>query len=203
MKKIVYSLNLGTIGLKDYIKTFINKIIKNNSDNNNKNNIITIENDQIKFSLMFKDVLFKIKIHLFEKIKHLLNNKSLTQDLDSILFLININKLKNIRKYKRKSIQKINHIQIKKGNHILIGVNQNKIEINSEIIEKMIERSKILNMLYCFLIEDENKDIGSIFETILDDYVFNFKYSKPDLYELAQLYSKEIQKKPSSFIFLS
>ena len=199
MKKIVYSLNLGVIGLKDYIKTFINNIIKNNSNHNT----ITIEKNQINFSLMFKDVLFKIKIHLFEKIKHLLNDKNLTQDLDSILFLININKLKNIRKYKRKSIQKINHIQIKKGNHILIGVNQDKIEINNEIIEKMIERSKILNMLYCFLIEDENKDIGSIFETILDDYVFNFKYSKPDLYELAQLYSKEIQKKPSSFIFLS
>ena len=46
-------------------------------------------------------------------------------------------------------------------------------------------------------------DFGLDGNGLLDDYEFNFKYSKPDLYELAQLYSKEIQKKPSSFIFLS
>ena len=55
-----------------------------------------IENDYIKFSLMFKDILFKIEIQLFDKIKNILsNNNNLPQKLDTILLMININKLKS------------------------------------------------------------------------------------------------------------
>lgn len=169
----------------------------------NQDRTIIIENDTVKFSLMFKDVLFKIEIYLFDKIKNMLGDRKFPQKLDTILLLINTDKLKNIKKYKRKHIQKINQLLTKKGNYALIGVNHENNKIDQEIIEKLIERSKILNMLYCFLLEDENKDIKSIFKKLLEDYVFNFRYSKPELFELAQEYSKEIQKRPDSFLFLN
>ena len=207
LKKIVYSLSFGIIGLKDYTKKLIKNLIKIDTEGFDSDKSLRTKNDFFKFSLMFKDVLFKIEILLFNKIKNLLNsnnnnNNNLPHKLDTILLMINVNKLKNIKKYKRKHIQKINQLLPKKGTYVLIGVNQENTKISDEIVEKLIERSKKLNILYCFLLEDEEKDMKNIFRKLLEDYVFNFKYSKPELFELAKNYSKEIQKNQESFLLL-
>jgi len=152
--------------------------------------------------MIFKDILFRLQIDFYDTIKEMLNSIEESIKLDLVLLLIDIRKLKNIKKYKKKHIERINQQLKDKLDYVLIGVNQGISKINQENIEKMIERSKKLNILYCFLLEDMDKDLKNILKKLMEDFIFNFKYGNPELFELAEIYGREIQKSSESILQL-
>ncbi len=202
MKKIIYNLRVVVIGIKKFSRILFRNFthldtISSISINNNRSS-----NDIITFSMIFKDILFRLQIDFYDTIKEMLNSIEESIKLDLVLLLIDIRKLKNIKKYKKKHIERINQQLKDKLDYVLIGVNQGISKINQENIEKMIERSKKLNILYCFLLEDMDKDLKNILKKLMEDFIFNFKYGNPELFELAEIYGREIQKSSESILQL-
>jgi len=202
LKKIIYNLRVVVIGIKKFSRILFRNFthldtISSISINNNRSS-----NDIITFSMIFKDILFRLQIDFYDTIKEMLNSIEESIKLDLVLLLIDIRKLKNIKKYKKKHIERINQQLKDKLDYVLIGVNQGISKINQENIEKMIERSKKLNILYCFLLEDMDKDLKNILKKLMEDFIFNFKYGNPELFELAEIYGREIQKSSESILQL-
>ncbi len=194
MKKISYSLRIGIVGSKDSKKEIFLDNIKN----------IAIESksfeNYIEFFLVFKQIPIKMKIFSAVDIDQLIYNYNKIEKLDVLILAMNLNDSNSVHDYSEESIKEFNEIFSFQGLSVLVGMDISQIfkipPLNSLRISRynLKKKTKELGLIYCFEIYNKAEDITEIYNKILDDFIFRFQYSNPELYEQAQKYGIELLK---------
>lgn len=194
MKKISYSLRIGIVGSKDSKKEIFLDNIKN----------IAIESksfeNYIEFFLVFKQIPIKMKIFSAADIDQLIYNYNKIEKLDVLILAMNLNDLNSVHDYSEESMKEFNEIFSFQGISVLVGMDISQIfkipPLNSLRISRynLKKKTKELGLIYCFEIYNKAEDITEIYNKILDDFIFRFQYSNPELYEQAQKYGIELLK---------
>jgi hypothetical protein len=194
LKKISYSLRIGIVGIKDYTPIiFLDKI--------KQFTINPISSEGYSdFQIVVEDIPIKIKVFFVENLEELINKFSEIEKLDVIILTVNLFEPKSIYQYHKDKLEEFNEIYYFQGISILVGVDleqilNKKTSKNLRISRFNLEEiSKYLNLIYCYEINNKDKDIITIYRKIFGDFIFRFRYSSPELFEQAKLYGKSLRK---------
>ncbi|MHA2182187.1 MAG: hypothetical protein ACXAAH_12275 [Promethearchaeota archaeon] len=194
MKKISYSLRIGIVGNKDYNSVIFLEDIKQFA-------IKTFSTDSYsEFLVVVEDIPIKIKAFLVEDLEELIYKYNEIEKLDVIILTVNLFDPKSIYQYIKDVFEDFNETYYFQGISILVGVDLEKIfkkkpSENLRISRYNLEEiTKYLNLIYCYEIYNKDKDIIKIYKKILNDFIFRFRYSSPELFEQAQLYGNSLMK---------
>ncbi|MFX0069930.1 MAG: hypothetical protein ACFFAO_02465 [Candidatus Hermodarchaeota archaeon] len=200
MKKISYSLNFGLIGSKsssvdlgksiilDYLRDLAIKYNPMEFDINYKNSI--------EFLIVFDIIPIKIKTFLADNLEELIYNYNKVQHLDLIVLLFNIYDVNAIGHYNKNDFNEFKENFRFQGTSVLAGldIKDDTTSENSRIDrQKIIDKVNELNLLYAFELKNEKKDIAEFFFKILKDFLFKFKSSSPEMFELAKAYANKLR----------
>ncbi len=194
MKKISYSLRIGIVGGKDTKKEIFLDNVKE----------IAIDSksfeEYFEFFLVFKQIPIKMKIFLVANIDQLIYNYNKIENLDVLILAMNLNDSNSVHDYSEESMKEFNEVYSFQGLSVLVGMDISQIfkipPLNSLRISRynLKKKTKELDLIYCFEIYNKAEDITEIYNKILDDFIFRFQYSNPELYEQAQKYGIELLK---------
>ena len=196
MKKIIYALRVGIVGNKKLAKEIflenlsVSAIESNLSDNTHE------------YLVVFKQIPIKIRIYFAVRLEDLIYDFDKIEKLDVLILTLNLHESDAINYYNRALIEEFNEALSFQGLSMLVGMNVDKIynttpststslKISRFHLEKL---TKELNLIYCFEIYNNRKDITEIYNKILDDFIFRFEYSSPDFFEKAKSYGKLLLK---------
>ncbi|MHA1149478.1 MAG: hypothetical protein ACTSR8_14675 [Promethearchaeota archaeon] len=199
MKKISYALNWGLVGNKDSRKDVFIKYIKRRAKEASFISDVMKNLDFYEFLIVFKEVPIKLRVFIAENLDQLIYNYDKITNLEVILLCINIYNFDSLDKYNLKKLEELNEYFMFRGLTTLIGIDVKKI-FNKDIPNfklsrrELVQKAKELNVLYCFEIQNMDGDIDQLFDKILDDYIFKFQVSSPEIFESAKLYGKELLK---------
>ncbi|MHA1932939.1 MAG: hypothetical protein ACW96X_10385 [Promethearchaeota archaeon] len=194
MKKISYSLRIGIVGNTDYNSVIFLEDIKRFAINT------TSSDGYSDFLVVAEDIPIKIKVFLVEDLEELIGKFNKIEKLDVIILTVNLFDPKSIYQYYKNDIEEFNEIYYFQGISILVGVDLEKIfkKIPSKNLRisrfNLEEITKYLSLIYCYEIYNKDKDIIKIYMKILNDFVFRFRYSSPELFVQAQIYGKSLMK---------
>ena len=194
MKKISYSLRIGIVGNKDYNKEIFLDYIKRFAIKPSSSESYS------DFLVVAEDIPIKIKVFLTENLDELINKIDEIEKLDVIILTVNLFDTKSIYQYYKDIIEEFNETYYFQGISILVGVDLEQILKKKPSENLRISRfnlediTRYLNIIYCFEIFNNNKDILEIYKKIFNDFIFRFRYSSPELFDQAQLYGKALLK---------
>ena len=197
MKKISYTLNLGLVGSYKYgedsgkgifIDFLKDKAVEYNLD------------DYHEFLIIFNQIPIRMKIFPVEDFNELILNYDKIKKLDIIVLTLNIYEFNSINEYEKQSFEEFEKYYKFRGSSILVGIDVEKIyrstSKNSRISYfDLIKKAKELNILYCFEIQNKNRDLSELYNKVLDDFIFKFQFSSPELFNQAKSYGKELSIK--------
>ena len=164
---------------------------------------IEASNDFTEIFLIFEEIPIKIKIFLTECLEEVIDNYRKIQDLNIIIFTVDLFDIRSIEPYDLDLIEKFNEIYLFQGISILIGLDiaqifKNKISKKFKVSRFSLEnKAKDLNLTYCYEIYNKTEDIIGMYNKIFNDFLFRFRYSSPELYKQARTYGKELLKENS------
>ncbi|MFX1469013.1 MAG: hypothetical protein ACFFB8_10140 [Promethearchaeota archaeon] len=192
MKKISYSLRIGIVGNVQTIKeTFFESLSKSALRSN-----ITERN--YEFLIVFNQVPIKIRLYLKNDIKDLMYDYENIQNLDVLILTLNLYQPDSIDSINKQKLEELFEAFSFQGISMLVGMDipqisnkppPKKFKISRFQLEKT---TKDLNLIYCFEILNNNKDIIEIYNTILNDFILRFQFSNPELFEQAKDYGKKL-----------
>ena len=195
LKKIRYSLRIGLIGSrnsgKELLLNYLDDIAieKNHSD------------DKFEVLLVHKGIPFKIKVFLAENLIEVISEQSINfGKLDVLIIILNLNDLNSIKEFEKDIFEEFRQFFLFQGLSILAGMDVEQIlkgsPSNNLRISRfnLIKKAKELNILYCFEIHNKERDISEIYNKLLNDFIFKFQYSTPELFEQAKVYGRELFK---------
>ena len=201
MKKIRYSLRIGLIGSrnsgKELLLNYLDDIAieKNHSD------------EKFEVLLVHKGIPFKINVFLAENLIEVISEQSINfGKLDVLIIILNLNDLNSIKEFEKEIFEEFRQFFLFQGLSILAGMDVEQIlkgsPSNNVRISRfnLIKKAKELNILYCFEIHNKERDISEIYNKLLNDFIFKFQYSTPELFEQAKIYGRELIKLNKSFL---
>jgi hypothetical protein len=161
---------------------------------------ITTSEGYSDFLIVVENIPIKIKVFLVENLEELINKFKEIEKLDVIILTVDLFEPKSIYQYHKDLIEEFNETYYFQGISILVGVNFEQIfkkppSKNPRISRFNLEEiTKYLNLIYCYEIYNKNKEIMKIYRKVLNDFIFRFRYSSPELFEQAQVYGKSLMK---------
>ncbi|MFX1477228.1 MAG: hypothetical protein ACFFCI_03765 [Promethearchaeota archaeon] len=194
MKKISYNLRIGIVGNVNYNKTIFLTSIK---DFVIKSEILS-EISVIK--IVFKEIPINLIVFLSESLEDLVNNYAKIENLNVIIFTVDLRNLKSMKQYEKDLIDKFHEIYSFQGISMLVGLNlkqilKNKISKKLKVSRFTLEdTAKYLNLIYCYEIYNKAEDIIEIYNKILNDFLFRFRYSSPESFTQARIYGRNLLK---------
>ena len=197
MKKISYTLNLGLVGSyksgEDSGKGIFIDFLKDKAVEYNLD-------DYHEFLIIFNQIPIRMKIFPVEDINELILNYDKIKKLDIIVLTLNMHEFNSINEYEKQSFEEFEKYYKFRGSSILVGIDVEKIyrstSKNSRISYfDLIKKAKELNILYCFEIQNKNRDLSELYNRVLDDFIFKFQFSSPELFNQAKSYGKELSIK--------
>ena len=191
LKDIIYSINLGLIGTEysrleifiDYLKEIALKF--------------TSENLIYEFYLQYKGILIKLRVVIADRFEELIHRSENFKHFDVIIIAVNIYESNSISNYTIQNYSDFRNYFFFNGISVLVGVDtflifqkeppneRNITEIN------LIQKTKELEFLYCFKIQDIKKDISEIFSKVLNYINLKLKFLNPELFKRAKLNNQE------------
>lgn len=184
---IVGTLDSGKEIILDYLKK---EAIKTESLNEPKN-----EKDSREFLIVFKQIPIKIRVFTTNNIDGIIYDRQKIKTLDVIILALNLHDLNSMNEYSKDDYEKFNDYFLFQGFSILAGIKKKLPSAPQISKEEIINKTKELNILYCFEIQNENNDLREFYEKILNDFIFKFQYSSPELFDRAAEYGKHLIKK--------
>ena len=191
MKDIIFSINLGLIGTEysrleifiDYLKEIALKF--------------TSENLIYEFYLQFEGILIKLRVVIADRFEELIRRSEDFKHFDVIIIAVNIYESGSISSYTIQNYSDFRNYFFFNGISVLVGVDtflifqkeppneRNITEIN------LIQKTKELEFLYCFKIQDIKKDISDIFSKVLNYINLKLQFINPELFKRAKLNNQE------------
>ncbi len=197
MKKISYTLNLGLVGSyksgEDSGKGIFIDFLKDKA-------VEYHLDDYHEFLIIFNQIPIRMKIFPVEDFNELILNYDKIKKLDIIVLTLNMHEFNSINEYEKQSFEEFEKYYKFRGSSILVGIDVEKIyrstSNNSRISYfNLIKKAKELNILYCFEIQNKNRDLSELYNKVLDDFIFKFQFSSPELFNQAKSYGKELSIK--------
>ncbi|MFX1315998.1 MAG: hypothetical protein ACFE9T_09055 [Promethearchaeota archaeon] len=195
MKKISYSLHIGIIGNNNSGKEFLLNHLESIGLKKD------LSDEKFEVLLIHKNVPFKIKVFSAENFRDVILKHSVKfGKLDILVIILNLNDLNSIKECEKEIFEEFRQFFLFQGLSILIGMDVKQILEGSSSdglrISRfnLIKKAKELNLLYCFEIHNKERDISNVYNKILDDFIFKFQYSTPELFDQAKIYGKELIK---------
>lgn len=195
MKKISYSLRIGLIGSNNSGKELLLNYLEDNAIEKNHSD------DKFEVLLIHKEIPFKIKVFPAENFIEVISEQSINfGKLDVLIIILNLNDLNSIKEYEKEAFEEFRQFFLFQGLSILAGMDVKQIlkgsPSNNLRISRfnLIKKAKELNILYCFEIHNKERDISEIYNKLLNDFIFKFQYSTPELFEQAKIYGRKLIK---------
>ncbi|TFF88874.1 MAG: hypothetical protein EU548_08340 [Promethearchaeota archaeon] len=189
MRKITYSIKIGLVGPP--IKEIIIKYLKESAIKE------TPQEDFLEL-LMIHDVIpIKLKIFSADNLNQLIYSYDKIENLDVLILNVNLTNQNVADHYYKGTFQEFKEYFFFKGVSLLVGIDSNDTfpQEHGEEMKALVEKAKELDLIYAFKIKDDREDINEIKDIILDDFVFKFQYSSPELLEAAKDYGVELLRK--------
>ena len=186
MKDIIFSINLGLIGTEDskleifidYLKEIALKY--------------TSENLVYEFYLQSESIPIKLRIAIGSKFEDLIHRNEYFKHFDAIIIAVNLYNDNSISNYTVQSYSDFRNYFIFNGISVLVGVDpfliiQKEPPNQRSITEfNLIQKTKELEFLYCFKIQDKKKDITDLFNKVLKYINLKLKFLNPELFKRAK-----------------
>jgi len=195
LKKISYSLRIGLIGSNNSGKELLLNYLEDNAIEKNHSD------DKFEVLLIHKGIPFKIKVFPAENLIEVISEQSINfGKLDVLIIILNLNDLNSIKEYEKEAFEEFRQFFLFQGLSILAGMDVKQIlkgsPSNNLRISRfnLIKKAKELNILYCFEIHNKERDISEIYNKLLNDFIFKFQYSTPELFEQAKIYGRKLIK---------
>jgi len=195
LKKISYSLRIGLIGSNNSGKELLLNYLEDTAIEKNHSA------DKFEVLLIHKGIPFKIKVFPAENLIEVISEQSINfGKLDVLIIILNLNDLNSIKEYEKEAFEEFRQFFLFQGLSILAGMDVKQIlkgsPSNNLRISRfnLIKKAKELNILYCFEIHNKERDISEIYNKLLNDFIFKFQYSTPELFEQAKIYGRKLIK---------
>lgn len=203
LKKITYSLNFGFIGSNksadDFGKRIFLEYLKKISIKSKLTETFNIKDEAPELLIIFKEIPIKIRIFSAENFDYFIYNLEKIQKIDVIILIFNIFDTNSIKSLTKDSFEEFkDYFSFRNGISVLAGINleaDNNPEKNRISNAQLIEKAKELDVIYGYEITVGKEENFEFFDRILDDFIFKFQYSSPELFDLAKIYGKELMEK--------
>ena len=191
MKDIIFSINLGLIGTEDSrLEIFINYLKE-------KSLKFTSENLVYEFFLQHEGIPIKLRIAVTNGFEDLIQRNEHFKHFDVIIIAVNLYNRNSISNYTIQSYSDFRNYFIFNGISVLVGVDTflifQKEPPNKRNITEfgLIQKTKELDFLYCFKVQDKKKDITNLFDNILNYIKLKLKFLNPELFNRANSNSEK------------
>ncbi|MFX1488428.1 MAG: hypothetical protein ACFFBI_04730 [Promethearchaeota archaeon] len=194
MKKISYNLRIGIVGNVNYNKTIFLDSIKDFAIKSE------ISSEMSEIRIVFKEIPINLKVFLSKSLEEVVNSYAKIENLNVIIFTVDLLNLKSMKQYEKDLIDKFHEIYSFQGISMLVGLNlkqilKNKISKKFKVSRFTLEdTAKYLNLIYCYEIYNKAEDIIEIYNKILNDFLFRFRYSSPESFTQARIYGRNLLK---------
>ncbi len=198
LKKISYSLRIGIVGSKKLSKQIFLKSLHTTAIDSD------LSNDKLEFLVVYKNIPVKIKVFLAVRLQDLIYNFGKIEKLDVLILTLDLYEPDSINYYNKALVEEFSEVLSFQGLSVLVGMNVEHILDNLPSKSLKISRfhleklTRELDLIYCYEIFNNHKDITDIYNQILDDFIFRFQYSNPDLFKKAKTYGKHLQNEKLS-----
>ncbi|KKM15338.1 hypothetical protein LCGC14_1697120 [marine sediment metagenome] len=185
---------MGIVGSKEITKKIFLETLCNSSIDP------SLSDDKHEFLIVFQQIPIRIKVFLAVRLEDLIYDFNKIKQLDVLILTLDLHELDSINYYNKALIQEFNDALSFQGLSVLVGMNIEQIFNKATLKNSRISRfhmeklTKDLNMIYCFEIYNNSKDITEIYDKILNEFIFRFQYSNHDLFEKAKVYGKLLLK---------
>lgn len=186
MKDIIFSINLGLIGSEySRLEIFIDHL-KEIALNYTSDNLV------YEFFLQYIGIPIKIRIAIGREFDDLVQRSDSFKHFDAIIIVVNLYNGNSISNYTIQSYSDFRNYYIFNGISVLVGVDtflifQKEPPNKKDITEfNLIQKTKELEFLYCFKVQDEKKDIPELFDNLLNYINQKLKFLNPELFKRAK-----------------
>ncbi len=194
LKEFSYTINLGLVGTEDSKKRIFLDYLKQIALKYASEDLIW------KFLLLFNGIPIKLKAILAESFEDLISKKIPFNSFDAIIIAANIYNDKSINNINIENYTKFSQRFMFDGISVLAGIDpflilKNKTPNERRINEfSLIQKTRELELLYCFKIQNLQRDVKDVFDKILNDIHFKLEFLNPELFERAKAYGRILSK---------
>lgn len=194
LKEFSYSINLGLIGVEDSEKWIFLDYLKQIALKFTSEDLIW------RFILLFDGIPIILKAILADSFEDLISKKIPFKKFDAIIIAANIYNDKSINNINIENYTKFSKRFIFNGISVLAGIDPflilKKKPLNERRINEfnLIQKTRELEFLYCFKIQNLQRDVKGVFDKILNDIHFKLEFLNPELFERAKAYGRILSK---------
>ena len=194
MKEFSYTINLGLVGTEDSKKKIFLDYLKQIALKFDSKDLIW------KFFFLFEGIPIKLKAILAESFEDLISKKIPFKRFDAIMIAANIYNDKSINNINIENYTKFSQRFLFDGISVLFGIDTflilKKKPPNERRINEfsLIQKTRELELLYCFKIQNLQRDVKDVFDKILNDIYFKLEFLNPELFERAKVYGRILSK---------
>jgi hypothetical protein len=195
-------LNFGLIGSNksadDFKKNVVLGYLKNYTINGKQPENSYLEEGASEFLIIFKEIPIKVRIFTGENFNNFIYNHDKIKNLDVIILILDIFDLSSSELLEKDSFEEFkDYFAFRNGISVLVGFNSeadNNLDKTYITTDQIIEKAKKLNVIYGYEITAGKEENLEFFDRIFEDFIFKFQYSSPELFDLANLYGKELKE---------
>jgi len=194
LKEFSYTINLGLVGTEDTKKRIFLDYLKQIALKFASEDLIW------KFFLLFEGIPINLKAILAESFEDLISRRIPFKNFDAIIIAVNIYNDKSINNINIENYTKFSQRFLFDGISVLAGIDPflifKKKPLNERRINEfsLIQKTRELELLYCFKIQNLQRDVKDVFDKILNDIYFKLEFLNPELFERAKAYGRILSK---------
>ena len=194
LKEFSYTINLGLVGTEDSEKMIFLDYLKQIALKFASEDLIW------KFFLLFEGIPINLKAILAESFEGLISKRIPFKRFDAIIIAANIYNDKSINNINIENYTKFSQRFMFNGISVLAGIDPflilKKKHLNERRINEfsLIQKTRELELLYCFKIQNLQRDVKDVFDKILNDIHFKLEFLNPELFERAKAYGRILSK---------
>jgi hypothetical protein len=195
LKDIIFSINLGLIGTEDTRLEIFIDYLKELALKHTSENLI------YEFNLKFEGIPIKLRIAIANNFNDLILRSKEFNHFDVIIVAVNLYDKNSISNYTIQNYSNFKNFFIFNGMSALVGVDtflilDKEVPNNKDITEfNLIQKSKELEFLYCFKIQDKKRDVPDLFNKILSYVNLKLKFLNPDLFNRVKSNEQESNRR--------
>ena len=195
MKKVTYGVRIGIIGSLNSSRNILTDYLKRTALDVVLTDEFAAPMDLQEYLFIYRDVPIKIRVYEGKNISQATYDYEKLEGLDILIFTLNLYDFNSLKTFNKQELDELYDYIMFQGISILVGI-QKDFSSHYRISEvELIHKAKELDNLYCFAIEDDNGDLKEFYEKILDDFIFKFQFSSPELFEHAKEYGLELKRR--------
>jgi hypothetical protein len=191
----VFSINLGLIGTEDSRLDIFTDYLKGLAIKHTSENLV------YEYFLRFEEIPIKLRVVIANNFDDLIPRNKEFKHFDAIIIAVNLYNKDAISNYDIQNFLNFRNFFIFNGFTALVGVDTFLIQDrdapdNKDITEfNLIQKTKELEFLYCFNIQNKKKDVINLFNKFLSYINSKLKFLNPDLFNRVRSNEQESNRR--------